>query len=198
MDNISLLQAAEGLVKSLDKMVDESLPKEIANIIKTHSKGAAVAAVASGWVPGVGGAAAVTISAGFIWTMYGKINSKIDLPFSENIMKSLASGVATNIAAYAVTAIALSTAFSLLPGIGSIPAAGIAGVTCYGTTLGSGYVYLKILTKVFQSGKDPSTLTAEDLKNTAKTVMDNEDMKKFMKEAKEEYKSAKASGELDE
>jgi hypothetical protein len=55
--------------------------------------------VASGWVPGFGGLAAAGISARFIWTMYGRINSKIGLPFSENVVKSIATGIATNLAA---------------------------------------------------------------------------------------------------
>jgi hypothetical protein len=55
--------------------------------------------VSSGWVPGFGGLAAAGISARFIWTMYGRINSKIGLPFSENVVKSIATGIATNLAA---------------------------------------------------------------------------------------------------
>jgi hypothetical protein len=92
-----ILQAAEGLVRVLNRTVDANLPQEIADIVKFHSAGAA--AVASGWVPGFGGLAAVGINAGFIWTMYGRINSKIGLPFSENVVKSIATGIATNLAA---------------------------------------------------------------------------------------------------
>lgn len=196
MDNRRLLDAAIELVKAMDKAMDDSLPREIADIVKTHSKGAAIAAVASGWIPGVGATTAVVISAGFVWTMYGRINSKIDLPLSENIIKSVASGIATNLAAYAIGSIVFSTVFSLLPGLGSVASAAIAGGTCYALTLASGFIYLKILTNVFKSGKDPSSMTAEKLKKVAKTVVENEDIKAVMKEAKEAYKAAKDRGEI--
>jgi hypothetical protein len=198
MDNTRLLEAAIELAKVMDKAVDDSLPSDIADIVKSHSKGAAIAGVAGGWIPGVGGTAAVAISAGFVWTMYGRINSKIDLPFSENIMKSVASGIATNLAGYAVASIAISTAFSLFPGLGNVSASVIAGSTCYALALASGFVYLKILTSIFKAGKDPTSITAENLKEVAKKVVQNEDIRVVMKEAKEEYKSAKARGEMQE
>ncbi len=198
MDNSRLLDAAVALVKAMDKTVDDSLPGEIAEIVKFHSKGAAVAALASGWIPGVGATAAVTISAGFVWTMYSRINGKIDLPITENIVKSIASGVATNLAAYAVGSVVFATAFSLFPGLGNVASAAIIGGTCYALTLASGFVYLKILTNVFTSGKDPSAMTAENLKKMAKTVTENEDIKAVMKEAKDAFKAAKERGEIQE
>jgi hypothetical protein len=198
MDNSRLLDAAIELVKVMDKVMDDSLPRDIADIVKSHAKGAAIAGVAGGWIPGVGGTVAIAISAGFVWTMYGRINGKIDLPFSQNIMKSVASGIATNLAGYAVGSIAISTAFSFLPGLGNFGASVIAGGTGYAITLASGFVYLKILTSIFTAGKDPTSITAEHLQEVAKKVVQNEDIKVVMKEAKEEYKSAKARGEIQE
>jgi uncharacterized protein (DUF697 family) len=196
MEDKRLLDAAIELVKYMDKTVDESLPRDIAGIVKFHSKGAAIAGVASGWIPGVGGTAAVVISAGFVWTMYSRINAKIDLPISENIIKSVASGIATNLAAYAVASIAIATAFSFFPGLGNVGASVIIGATCYALALASGFVYLKILTKIFKEGKDPSSLTVENLKKVAKEVVENEDIKAVMKEAKESYKAAKERGDI--
>ena len=197
MDNDKLLNAAIELIKTMDQTVDESLPRDIADIVKFHSKGAAIAGLASGWLPGVGAIAAVSISGGFIWTMYGRINGKIDLPLSENIIKTLASGIATNVAAYAAISIGLGTVFSLFPGLGSVASATIEGCTCYALTLASGFVYLKLLTRVFKTGKDPSSISEEALKKVAKTVIQNEDIKAVMKDAKEAYNIAKESGELD-
>ncbi len=198
MDNSRLLDAAIALVKAMDEAVDDSLPKEIADIVKSHSKGAAIAGVAGGWIPGVGGTAAVVISAGFVWSMYSRINGKINLPLSENIIKSVASGVATNLAGYAISSIALGTVFSFFPVLGNIAASAIAGGTCYALTLASGFVYLKILTNLFKAGKDPSSMTADNLKKAAKAVVENEDIKAVMKEAKDAYKAAKDRGEIQE
>lgn len=198
MDNSQLLDAAKALVEAMDKTIDDSLPMAIAEIVKFHSKGAAVAALASGWIPGAGATAAVAISAGFVWTMYGRINVKIDLPLTEHVVKSVASAVATNIAAYAVGSVVFATAFSLLPGLGNVASAAIVGGTCYALTLASGFVYLKILTNVFKSGKDPSSMTADTLKKFAKTVTENENIKAIIKEAKEAFKTAKDRGEITE
>ena len=184
----NMLDAAQKLIEAMNRTVDENLPREIAEIVKTHSAGAAAAGVASGWIPGAGGVAAAGISAGFIWTMYGRINGKIDLPLTENVVKSLASGVATNLAAYAVGGVVVSTALSLIPGIGSVGASALVGATCYGLTLASGYVYLKILTKLFRSGRDPCSMGAEQLKKEAATVAASENIKEVMEGAKAEYK----------
>lgn len=186
--NSHILHAATGLVKVLNKAVDSTLPQEIADIVKYHSAGAAAAGVASGWIPGFGGLAAAGISAGFIWTMYGRINSKIGLPLTDNIVKSVATGVATNLAAYFVGALVLSGVFSIFPGIGSLGASVIVGAACYALTLASGFVYLKLLTKLFLSGQDPTKMDETSLKEAANEVAANENMKEVIANAKAEYK----------
>jgi hypothetical protein len=176
-----LLEQATKLLEAMDKTADDNLPQNIADIVKFHSKGAAVGAIAAGWVPGFGGVAATFACAGFIWSMYARIGTEIDLPISKNILKTLASGVATNIASSVVGTIALSTLFSLIPGIGSIGAVVIMGGTCYAMTLASGYVYLKIMTKLFTKGIDPTTVSEQELKNIAKTVVSDRDVKEVIK-----------------
>jgi uncharacterized protein (DUF697 family) len=183
-----ILHAAKELVHALNKTVDENLPKEIADIVKFHSAGAAAAGVASGWIPGFGGLAAAGISAGFIWTMYGRINSKIGLPLGDNILKSVGTGIATNLAAYFVGAIVVSTVFSFLPGVGSVGASAIAGGTCYALTLASGFVYLKLLTNLFLSGKDPTKMDETSLKEAANRVAASENIKEVISNAKADYK----------
>jgi len=192
-----LLEQATRLVKAMDKTVDENLPSEIANVVKFHSKGAAISALGSAWIPGAGGTAAFTISAGFIWGMYVRIGALIDLPISSNILKSLASGVATNIASGLVGAVVLTTAFSLVPGLGSVGASVIMGATCYALTLASGYVFLKIMTKLFSRGIDPTTLSEAELKEMAKEAAKESDVKDVMKEARAEFKKMKKRGEVD-
>jgi len=186
--DISILRAAVELVRVLNRTVDANLPQEIADIVKFHSAGAAAAAVASGWVPGFGGLAAVGINAGFIWTMYGRINSKIGLPFSENVVKSIATGIATNLAAGFTGSLVLSTLFSFIPGIGSVGASAIVGGTCYALTLASGFVYLKLLTKLFLSRQDPAHMDLDSLKDAASQVIASENIKDIISNAKAGYK----------
>lgn len=191
-----LIRQATNLVNAIDRTVDNHLPQEIANIVRFHSKGAAAAALASGWIPGAGGAAAVAISTGFIWSMYGRIGAKIGLPFRKNVLKSVASGVATNIATGIVGTIALSTAFSFVPGIGSVGASVIAGATCYALTLASGYIYLKIMTKLFSEGVDLSRVTEQELKDMAASAAKDSDVREVIKEAKADFREKKKGGEF--
>ena len=189
---IDIVMAAQKLLttmRHLDRSVDSCTPQEIADIIKFHSKGAAAAGVAAGWVPGAGGAAATVIAAGFIWTMYGRINSKIGLTFSKNILKTLASGIATNLAGYLVGSLVLNAVFSFIPGLGNIAASAIAGGVCYALTLASGIVYLKILTNIFSAGVDPTSVDIDTLKKMANDIASDINMKEIYEEAKEEVKN---------
>ncbi len=183
-----LLDAAKEMFQNLDKAVDNNLPQKLAEIVKFHSKGAAAAGIASGWIPGASGVALATVAGGFVWTMYGRINSEIGLPFTENVIKSLATGVATNLAAYAVGSIVISTALSFIPGLGSIGATVIVGATSYALTLASGYVYLKLLANLFASGQDPTKMDTESLKKAAKDTAQKSNIKDFINEAKKSYK----------
>jgi uncharacterized protein (DUF697 family) len=188
-----LIDAGKNLLDAInaaDQIVDDNFPERIAEIVKFQSKGAAAAALASGWIPGAGSTIASTTAAGFIWVMYGKINSECKLPFSENVIKSLASGLATNLASYMIGGFVLSTAFSLFPGIGSIGASAVIGGTVYALTLASGIVYLKVLTNLFESGIDPTQLSEDELKMHASNVTENMDIKDTLDKAKKSYKNS--------
>lgn len=191
-----LIEQAKQLIEAMDKTADDNLPKEIAGIVKFHAKGAAVAALASAWAPGVGGTAAVLASAGFIWSMYGRIGAEIGLPISSNILKTLAAGVATNLASAAVGAVVVSSVLSFIPGLGNVGASVLMGGVCYALALASGYVYLKTMTALFTKGLDPTKLSEEDLKNVAKDVSKDSDVKDILQQARKDFKSKKDSGEF--
>ncbi|MFN9868507.1 MAG: hypothetical protein ACK568_15865 [Pseudanabaena sp.] len=187
-DMIKALNHMRQITGGLDQIVDDNLPYQIADIVKFHSKGAAAAAVGSAWIPGAGGTAAILASAGFIWSMYARIGSEINLPMSENILKTLGSGVATNLASGMAASWVMSSVFSLFPGIGSIGASVVMGGTCYALTLASGYVYLKIMTALFISGVDPTKMSEQELNNMAKNIANDSDVKDVMNTAKQAYK----------
>jgi uncharacterized protein (DUF697 family) len=187
-DMINALNHMRQITGGLDQIVDDNLPYQIADIVKFHSKGAAAAAVGSAWIPGAGGTAAILASAGFIWSMYARIGSEINLPMSENILKTLGSGVATNLASGMAASWVMSSVFSLFPGIGSIGASVVMGGTCYALTLASGYVYLKIMTALFISGVDPTKMSEQELNNMAKNIANDSDVKDVMNTARQAYK----------
>ena len=187
-DMIKALNHMRQITGGLDQIVDDNLPYQIADIVKFHSKGAAAAAVGSACIPGAGGTAAILASAGFIWSMYARIGSEINLPMSENILKTLGSGVATNLASGMAASWVMSSVFSLFPGIGSIGASVVMGGTCYALTLASGYVYLKIMTALFISGVDPTKMSEQELNNMAKNIANDSDVKDVMNTARQAYK----------
>lgn len=192
-----VLKTSVKLVKSLDRSTDKNLPNELADIVKFHTKGATAGALA-GAIPGVGAVISFLTSAGFIWSMYARINKEIGIELSENILKTIASGIITNLGASIIGSVVVGSVLSVIPFVGSIGAIVVVGATVYGLTMASGIVYLKIMTNIFEAGEDPSRLSLDAMKNIAKEISQEFDIKGFMEEAKKEFKDKKDSGEFDE
>ncbi len=192
-----VLKTSVKLVKSLDRSTDKNLPNELADIVKFHTKGATAGALA-GAIPGVGAVISFLTSAGFIWSMYARINKEIGIELSENILKTIASGIITNLGASIIGSVVVGSVLSVIPFVGSIGAIVVVGATVYGLTMASGIVYLKIMTNIFEAGEDPSKLSLDAMKNIAKEISQEFDIKGFMEEAKKEFKDKKDSGEFDE
>jgi len=125
-----LMGVAIAMVAALDKAADKSLPQEIAKIVKFHSRGATIVALGSGLIPGIGSSAAVVASAGFIWSMYIRINNKIGINIPKKIIKTVATGLVTNLAANVAGSLIGSAVSSFIPVLGSVASSAISGVTC--------------------------------------------------------------------
>lgn len=180
MESHKLIHVANELVKLMDKAADDVLPEEIVEVVKLHSK----IAVGSAWVPIPG--ADVAAGAANIWAMYIRINGKIGLSFKENVMKSIGSGVATNLASY-IALSGVASALKFIPGVGSIGGALILSASLYAVTLASGYVYLQALCTMAR--KKGGNISGEDLKNAVNDVLkEKEVIKDFIEEAKKDYK----------
>ena len=174
-----LLHIAVKLVEAMDKGAEESLPQEIADVVKLHAK----LAVGSAWIPVPG--ADVAAGAANIWTMYLRINNKLGMKLGESVLKTIAA-VATNLASYAAV-LAVGGFMKFIPGIGSIGGAAIMSGALYAVTLASGYVYLQALTALVGKGGvvDENRLKAsvdDFLKNNKSEIKD------FINEAKKDYK----------
>lgn len=197
LDN-SLLNEAKKMLDVMDGKADEILPESLVDIVKFHTKGATASALASAWIPGAGGTIATISAAGFIWSMYIRINEKIGMPFSENVIKTIASGVATNLASVAAGNIIFSSLASFLPGLGTVGASVVVGITCYAMTLCSGYLYFKLMTKLIQDGIDLSNASVENIKSASEIIAKSNDVKDFLKKAKKEFMEKKKSGDFDQ
>lgn len=177
--NAPVIYAAIKAVESFDKSMSSELSGEIVDAIHTH----AGIAVASAWIP-VSGLDIAALTAN-IWTMYVRINKKLGISFSENMMKSIGSAVGANLASnLAMTGI--GSALKFIPGIGTIAGGIIMSAAMYGTTVGAGWIYLTALTNWVKKGKS----SADDLKGCIDDVMaqNKDDIDSVIKEAKQCYR----------
>lgn len=178
--NAHLAHVAKELLEAMDRGADQMLPKEVAEVVKIHAK----LAVGSAWIPIPG--ADVAAGAATIWTMYVRINNKIGLSLGDNVLKTIASGVATNLASYAAMS-GVASALKFIPGIGSIGGALILSASLYAITLCSGYVYLKALLLLAQ--RNNGRIDVGSLGSAVQEVLkDKNTIKEFIGEAKKEYK----------
>ena len=177
----TLIKTTIKLVQLMDKTADETLPTEIANVVKLHSK----LAVGSAWIPIPG--ADMAAGAANIWGMYARINNKLGLPFGENVMKSIGSGVATNLASY-IAMSGVASALKFIPGIGSFGGAVLMSASLYGVTLASGWVYLQALCALAE--KKGSSFSVSDIGDAVNSLLrDNSTIKEFIDAAKKAYKN---------
>ena len=186
-----LIQAAIELTQALDRMADVHLPEKLAGIVKTH----AGIAVGSAFIPVPG--ADMIAAASNIWTMYVRINNELELPFAENLMRSLATGVVTNLGAGALGYMVIGSAFKLIPGLGSLGGAAILSATIYGVTIASGIVYMKAVSRLLINEKKGQEINEENLKWAVEEIMDDDDsVRNILATAKEDYAQLENSREL--
>lgn len=175
-----LIHVSVELVKLLDKTADATLPTQIVDVVKLHSK----LAVGSAWIPVPG--ADVAAGAANIWSMYARINNKVDIPVKENILKSIGAGVATNLTSY-IAMSGVASAMKFIPGIGSIGGALILSASLYAVTLVSGWVYLKALCIMAQ--RNGAFINVNDFKEAIDQVLSDKSLiKRLITAAKKEYK----------
>lgn len=178
--NKTLVKSAVKLVELLDKTADSSLPQAIADVVKLHSK----LAVGSAWIPVP--SADMAAGAANIWGMYARINNKLGIPFGENVMKSIGSGVATNLASY-IAMSGLASALKFIPGIGTIGGAALMSASLYAVTLASGWVYLKALCMLAE--KKGNSFNSSDISSAVTSLLkDKSTIKEFIDSAKGSYK----------
>ena len=180
---IELYEAAVALVTVLDKTAEQLLPQEIVDVVKLHSK----LAVGSALIPVPG--ADVAAGAANIWTMYGRVNSKVGISIKDNVLKTVGSGVVTNLASYMAMA-GLGSAIKAIPGLGTVTGTALMSASLYAVTLASGYIYVKALTLLANKGNGSIDITQID--SAVKEILGNKDIiKNFIKAAKTDFKNNK-------
>lgn len=170
----------------------------VADTIKGCAVAAAIAGVGAGWLPGAGAVVATGAWVVAIWGMYIKINHDLGIKIKDNVLKSLASAILTNIIASAgayLLAILAAFIMSFFPGIGSLGSLAIDGFLGYITVYSSGLLYIKLLTKVLKAtGK--LDFSGVDLRAIAKETVKESNIKEILKEGKASFKEAKREGKF--
>lgn len=179
-----LTQAAFALVQALNQVTDENLPGKLAGIVKVHA-GIGVGCVFIP-VPGADLFAAV----GNTWKMYVRINRELELPFTKNFVKSIATGILSNLASNTamLAVVGFGSALKILPGAGTLASYAVMSATIYAATIAAGYIYMKALA-VLLKNTNAGQVKEEDLKvAVAKVMEDKAAVQSIFKSAKESYK----------
>ena len=174
-------------LSAIDEKADEKLKSEIYNTIVVHAMGAAAAGAASGWVPGAGGTALMAVTAGFIWDMYVKVGAKVGIRFSDDILKSIASGIGANLATTVVGMFVTTTITSFVPFLNII----IAPTVAFCMVWASAFIYIGFLVKIFEKDMNFQNLNKDDINDMTEEVIKDADISEIIKEAKQAYKNNK-------
>ena len=141
------------LIKTTDNKACETLGEETYLIVKKHVKVVSGTSLVNG-IPG-GTAIAMSAMVASTWKMYYDINKIIGIDFSENFLKSIASGIIANLASNTM-ALGLSGLLTAIPGFGNAIAS-ISGVVVNRASIYSAAVaYLKILNELADNGEEIS------------------------------------------
>jgi uncharacterized protein (DUF697 family) len=155
--------------------------KELTEIIKQHAlAGTGIAFIP---VPGLDIAAIIAN----VWTMYARINSAVGVSFSENVLKSIASGIAANLVAAVPAAVLGALAGSVMkfiPGLGTVGGIACSAAANVALMYVAGKVYLKSLQVLLRSDQP---LTEGNVKKVAEGVIKD---KAFVKSAYAEGQAA--------
>lgn len=179
-----LTKAAFSLVQALNQATDENLPGKLAGIVKMHA-GIGVGCV---FIPVPG--ADLFAAFGNTWTMYVRINRELELPFTKNFVKSIATGIVSNLASNAsiLAVFGFGSALKILPGAGTLASYAVLSATVYAATIAAGYIYMKALATLLEN-KGAGQVNEDDLKAAVAEMMeDKAAVKSIFKSAKESYK----------
>ncbi|MBQ6111854.1 MAG: hypothetical protein IJL01_05620, partial [Synergistaceae bacterium] len=167
---------------------------ELAGIVINHAIAAAAAGMAAGVLPGISALISSGIAVGAIWHMYYAIGKYVHLTFGKDILKAAASAILSNLAHQTWGYFAVEIAAMFIPLI-SIPA---TGFIFFAITYFSGLTFLLLLVALFKAGKDPTEMSADDIKNEAKKVAEDIDFREETKKVREGFKKIRKEGNFEE
>ena len=170
---------------------------ELEDIISTHAIGAAVAAMASGWIPGTGSVVAFGIGVTFVCSMYVRLANAMGITLGKGLIRAVASAVVADLAAYIATLLTVAAAVSFIPFFGNMSASTLTAIANFACVYLAALIFIKMLGALMRSGKDISKMSQAEVISAIKRESKKTDLKGAMKEAKNQFKQANANGDLD-
>ncbi|MBQ2954731.1 MAG: hypothetical protein IJE07_14470 [Clostridia bacterium] len=193
-----LLEAAlKALADKLEETGQDVNVQDLLNMVTKHACAAAVAAMASGWVPGAAGAIVSGVGTAFVISLYVRLGKALGVKLSKGLIRAVASVVAAEVASYLAVSIVGVTALSLFPGLGSLGASAISAISNFAFVYISALIYVKMLDMLMGGNGSIDHVDDEAVKAAAAAAAASTDMKKAMAEARRGFKEAKQSGEMD-
>ena len=200
-----LVIAIDRLMASLENYFDEGeyvVPfksEELANCVVSHSAAVAVSGMAAGVLPVAGSIASLGICVAANWRMYIKICEIIKVPFGQTKLKAIASAVISNILGNLALFIGVQMASSVILGVGIVT----EGILCFFVTYFAGYVFLNLLTELFNERRKDiniDDMTEDEIKEYVKkeVLKASRDKKGIFKEVKNTFVQMREDGSLDE
>lgn len=192
--------ACRELEKAMRGTLSGTKLQEIQDTINRFAISSAVACFFSGVIPGAAGIVAMMAQAGFVWATYLSINKILGLSFSENVIKTVASGILTNLVMNAGSLLltnAMSSVLSFIPVFGTAVAATINCALGYIVIYVAAILYLNLITKMAQDDGSIVLDESNSTIDTIKSIVKDADLGSLIAEGKDAYKKAKADGSID-
>lgn len=192
-----LVYALKALEQASTEIIGSEKIKKAGDTIMSCAVVAAIAGVGSGWLPGAGALVATAAWVATIWGMYVKINKDLGISIKDNVLKSLASAILTNILAGAGSLVLMLVGSFLLSFIPFVQVAAIAidGIIGYITVFASGVLYIRLLTKLFKAGNNLN-FSEGDAKKFAKDIVEESNISEILEEGKKAFNDDKKAGKF--
>lgn len=188
MNAVMLTTAVKGLNNSMRDLGVEVDARNIGDIVVQHAVAGAAAGAAAAVVPGAGALIAVGAAGSSVLAMYVRLAKEMNVKLGNGVLKALASAVVADISATVIGNLGLAAAISFIPGVGSMSAGMLAGISNFGVVYLAAYIFIKTLSSLFASKKDISTMSSADLTKMMKDMAGTINQKEILKEAKQQYK----------
>lgn len=189
-----LMESVERIVRTAQSKGINVTSEELMSIIKKHAAGAAAATMASGALPGVGSTIAMGVETGFAFSMFYRICTRLGINVKKELLKSLGTAFVTYLAGNMAFNVAIGTVASLIPGIGTLGAMTVIGLTGYTVTYYSGIVFMNVLNTLLKGNKSMDSYSADELKEMLKQESKKTSINDIRNEAKEAYKTRQKDG----